>query len=95
MNNPNTTALCATVDQAFERLQPQPEALEKTNDNDWKFTYEGVQGQIVVADVLQNDQPRLIFYFMVIVLEEAHKAPVLEELMKANMQLSTKNVFKN
>ena len=88
MKRSNVELLCENVDAAMAKLNA--ETLEKDNGNDWKYEWQGITSQIVVADVLQNDMPHLVMYFMVTEIMNEHKPIVLEELMKANMQLTTK-----
>ena len=88
MTKTNTNLLCERVESALNQLNL--DELEKTSATDWKYTIQGISAQTVVADVLQNDAPYLLFYFKVVELEEKQKSLVLEELMKANMQLTMK-----
>ena len=88
MTESNFNILCTKVDEALNQLNP--DKFQKTSQNDWKYTTQAVDAQIVVTDVLQNDSPYLILYFKVIELKETQKLIALEELMKSNMQLSTK-----
>ena len=80
--------LCSKVEIALSQLNL--DKLQKLSNSDWKYTLQEIDAQIVVVDVLQNDTPYLILYFKVIELEENQKPIALEELMKANMQLTTK-----
>ena len=80
--------LCSKVEIALSQLNL--DKLQKLSNSDWKYTLQEIDAQIVVVDAPQNDTPYLILYFKVIELEENQKPIALEELMKANMQLTTK-----
>ena len=80
--------LCSKVEIALSQLNL--DKLQRLSNSNWKYTLQEIDAQIVVVDAPQNDTPYLILYFKVIELEENQKPIAIEELMKANMQLTTK-----